>query len=250
MSKVSRFSLSSNSRAMNSLLTKRNANLQGTKVLVIAQPRIGAGELKIEDSCDIFVSEINKIIEKLNATDVIILGKIISIKQSCEKMGDNLLIFIKSLEKVSAKVHIISSKEERVEIANIKTSEVDIIKEYSTFFTYGTGENTINFFFCDDAGNNFTVDPDAGCRFVMFLKNIFSNQIAFKDYLCSGHISPAFIDTQAKVASPGVFNHEKGKLEYLSIDFTEEIEIQIYTDIDTEDYRTRQPVKQDGNCLI
>ena len=125
----------------------------------------------------------------------------------------------------------------------------EIIKEYSTFFTKGSGEKAFNFFFCDDIGNDFDVAMDAGCRFVMFLKNVYSNQISFKDFVCSGHVSPAFIDTYARVASPGVFRHEKGKLEYLTIDFSDEIEMQIYTDIDTEDYKPRS-ADQNMGCLI
>ena len=248
MTKVPRFTLNSNSRPMNSLLTKTAANMQGTKVLVVAQPRIGA-ELKIEESCEIFVGEVNNIIKKISATDVIILGKLISIAQDKKNLSENLIKFTKSLEKINAKVHVISSKSERFEIANIETEKIEIIKEYSTFFTKGSGEKAINFFFCDDVGNDFEVDLDAGCRFVMFLKNIYSNQISFKDFVCSGHVSPAFIDTYARVASPGIFRHEKGKLEYLSIDFSDEIEMQIYTDIDTEDYKPRSGDQSIG-CMI
>ena len=248
MSIVPRFTLNSNSKPMNSILTKIPAKFQGTKLLVVAQPRVGA-ELKIEESCEFFVGEVNNIIKKIGATDVIILGKLISIVQDQKNLGQNLIKFIKSLEKITAKVHVISSKTERYEIANIETDKVEIIKEYSTFFTKGSGEKAFNFFFCDDIGNDFDVAMDAGCRFVMFLKNVYSNQISFKDFVCSGHVSPAFIDTYARVASPGVFRHEKGKLEYLTIDFSDEIEMQIYTDIDTEDYKPRS-ADQNMGCLI
>ena len=246
----------------NKRLTKREVTLTGNKILFIARPEIGS-KIPFEESLPSFKENLQKYIQKFNATDVFILGKLLGtdVKEQIEK---EIPLLFNSLEDISTTLHILSANDERMAVGLTPTN-LDVIKEYAGYFNCKISEDQEpkTFYVCDDMGNDVLVDVDAGCAYLIYLRENFT--IPFKTFLISGHVSPAFIEIGPNVISPGKFNYEIGKIEYAYFDLSEGIEMEIFTDIDTEDFhedpparptettiskRTQRPISPDCTCYI
>ena len=247
----------------NKRLTKKEVELNGDKILIIGRPEIG-GKIPFEESLALFKENLLKHVEKSNATDVFVLGKIVATTKK-EEIEDQIPKFLKFMEDFPTKLHLLSATDERMTIG-MSPTDLDVIKEYAGIFHYKNPENDKQktFYVCDDMGNSVNVASDAGCAYLIYLKENFT--LPWKDFLISGHVSPAFIELAPGVISPGKFNYECGKIEYALISLSDGIEMEIFTDIDTEDFneqsqaahpeskssskRQKKPASPDCTCYI
>ena len=222
---------------LNNRITKREVNLDGNRLLFIAKPKIGGIE-PFESSLELFYEKLQLYINKCNPTDVFIIGKILNSTKS-QEIENQIPLFLNKIEQIPIKIHVLSGNDERVVIAMTETT-IDIIKEYIGYFEISTDTNSqTTFLVCDAIGNDVNVDVDAGCAFLMAIKQNFSIPLA--DFLISGYVSPAFIETDYNVISPGSFSFENNKIEYFLLDTSNGLDMEIYTEIDTEEYKETHP---------
>lgn len=210
-------------------ITTTDLKLSGKRVLVIGNTEIGY-QMDIEEAISLFCSKIRELVTQHSCTDVLILGNIFRIKI---KNPQNVLQqFFSNLSQIECKFHILPSPYLQKTIKSSNFPSIEIIQTLTACLALNLSSDPCNIYFTHNIGNDILVSEDAGCNFMMFLKQCYQQTIKPDDYLVSSNVQPAFCDLYQKVASPGSFNAENNFSQYLFFDFSDGLSLEVVSTVE------------------
>ncbi|EAX93997.1 hypothetical protein TVAG_356440 [Trichomonas vaginalis G3] len=226
--------------------TKSDISFAGSKVIILGNPEFGKNG-NVGDSITAFSQVISQLIQENGFSDVFILGKLFDSQLSSDLNEINLLSNV--ISQINCKFHILPSSQEQRKIQQLPNSDIDYIKTLIASFTKRIDSGPINFCFTHNIGNEIVIAEDAGCNFLMFLKNCYRNAIGVQDFLISSYVDGIFVDFMQKVASTGTFL-DSSSIGYLILDFQETVQLEVVSTIlpGKSPQKKSQPANDDDCC--
>ena len=203
---------------------------KGKKILLLSNCIIG-NIFASTSSMNLLNEIFQRIINKENPSDIIIIGKILSnIKTDSEQ---DFLEFINIFSKFSIPIIILPNNEDLEFYSKFQTDFIKIITNNTIQLCFLKGEDKFHIFITHQFSHNFKILPDASYKFISALKYSYNSLFSKFDWLICGNLEPSLLDITSKIASPGYFWQETEGVQYLIIDICDHFSITTNSTIDT-----------------